>query len=420
MQVILTNIVQSLVLAPIIYLSSVVFTAASFSWMKKIVKESRYQNDWVYIIIILMNGMVLTILDAFENPIWGSIPASFIVAMLPIISIAEFLLISRDTARKYVFFGATFMLLFSCLFGIASAIITTLPVDKSVIDENIIRSAALTLANYLVAVGFIIISFVLRNQAETLKSILNKWSSSSIIYIFMVLNGVTLAFSTSLDYRIYFSDPALNPYRGYAVSGIILRYVLILTTSLLVIYAQCRSENAKTQAKAFKEASQKDSLTGLLNRSGLHERIMEMSIAAEVNKQDFEGALLLMDLDHFKSVNDTLGHPVGDKLLTDVADKLRSLFRDNDLVCRLGGDEFCVFINGSISHDILEQKAIAVKETLRQDFATPNGEIITVTTSIGISHLPDHGPDYDSLYRKADAALYVSKENGRNQYSFAE
>jgi diguanylate cyclase (GGDEF)-like protein len=151
-----------------------------------------------------------------------------------------------------------------------------------------------------------------------------------------------------------------------------------------------------------------DDLTGLANRKGL---VAETRRAlAQMQRQASRCALLVLDLDRFKEVNDALGHPVGDEVLRRVADRLRAAVRPSDLVARLGGDEFAVLLR-SIRDDraaieVADRLGVALDERLEV-----NGQLIDVEASIGIALAPEHGIEYESLLSRADVAMYQAKED---------
>ncbi|MCM3079952.1 diguanylate cyclase domain-containing protein [Brevibacillus invocatus] len=156
-----------------------------------------------------------------------------------------------------------------------------------------------------------------------------------------------------------------------------------------------------------------DSLTGLNNRAALDERL-----ESAISKNKGSTALLMIDLDNFKLVNDHLGHDTGDHLLKCVAQCLRKVSRNEDTPIRLGGDEF-VLIMPSASKEDAEHAAkkliTSILNTTAQEIDL-DGERVTV--SIGIALAPEHGEDTDMLCKRADIALYASKEKGKNQYQF--
>lgn len=152
-----------------------------------------------------------------------------------------------------------------------------------------------------------------------------------------------------------------------------------------------------------------DSLTGLLNRALLYDRLHQaISLAA---RHGDGVTLILMDLDHFKEINDTLGHPAGDEILVIVASRLQTLLRDSDSLARLGGDEFAVLLPNTHDRHIIKQ----VSQKLLDSFNTPfeyEGNRLYLGASLGIACYPEHGNDVDSLMSRADIAMYSSKRNG--------
>ncbi|MCU7867140.1 MAG: EAL domain-containing protein [Candidatus Thiodiazotropha sp. (ex Lucinoma borealis)] len=158
-----------------------------------------------------------------------------------------------------------------------------------------------------------------------------------------------------------------------------------------------------------------DALTGLSNRFLALDRLSQLINEAQRNKECV--AVLFLDLDDFKKVNDTLGHDAGDKLLIEAATRLRSVVRASDTVGRLGGDEFIVLLSGITD----AADAIPVAENILarfRDIFSVNSRELVLTTSIGIAAYPVDGNSASELLRNADSAMYHSKEQGRNTYSF--
>lgn len=155
-----------------------------------------------------------------------------------------------------------------------------------------------------------------------------------------------------------------------------------------------------------------DRLTGLANRSSFEE--LNSSIKT---KKGTKAAFLMIDLDYFKNVNDLLGHHAGDELLKEVAAIIRSLLPKNGMAFRYGGDEFIVILESTTSKEA-EKLARNIIEKINE-FVEQHTEIyeIGVSASIGISYYPDDGDDKRLLYKKADAALYNAKKNGKGQYA---
>jgi diguanylate cyclase (GGDEF)-like protein len=156
-------------------------------------------------------------------------------------------------------------------------------------------------------------------------------------------------------------------------------------------------------------ASLHDALTDLPNRSLFMRRIQEVAEDAHSTRSTF--AVMLMDLDHFKEVNDTLGHHFGDVLLQQVGKRLAPALRDNDLMARLGGDEFGVVLPTESDSVTAERVAMRILEEL-EDPLMVEGLALDVAGSIGIAVYPDHSDDPDVLLRRADVAMYAAKEQG--------
>ncbi len=158
-----------------------------------------------------------------------------------------------------------------------------------------------------------------------------------------------------------------------------------------------------------------DSLTGLPNRLLFHDRFQQAIVRARRSQQPL--ALLFLDLDRFKNVNDALGHDIGDDLLAAVGRRLQECVRDSDTVARLGGDEFAILLDGPTDAASAAVVARKVLWTLGRPFAAGRHEIF-VGASIGISLHPDDGGSVADLVKHADAAMYLAKERGRGNYQF--
>ena len=170
----------------------------------------------------------------------------------------------------------------------------------------------------------------------------------------------------------------------------------------------------KAAEQRIRELADYDVLTGLPNRRLLKERFAQLLAAAERDQEEL--AVIFLDLDHFKRVNDSLGHSVGDELLCEVARRLGSVVRRVDTLARLGGDEFIFAMPGFHS-----AAAADVARRLLQVFARPfeiADHELTVTPSLGISIYPHDGDDLETLLRNADTAMYQAKEVGRNAFQF--
>lgn len=159
-----------------------------------------------------------------------------------------------------------------------------------------------------------------------------------------------------------------------------------------------------------------DSLTSLANRATFIERLRQAFAAARRGADSF--AILYLDLDHFKDVNDTLGHGVGDLLLREVADRLRNNTREEDVIARLGGDEFAVIQTEMVDPTAAASLAAKLQKSLAQPYQLAGNEITLVTASIGVCPYSPSSASPDTMLAQADLALYRSKEEGRNRFHF--
>jgi diguanylate cyclase (GGDEF)-like protein/PAS domain S-box-containing protein len=159
-----------------------------------------------------------------------------------------------------------------------------------------------------------------------------------------------------------------------------------------------------------------DALTGLPNRLMLRARLEHAVSKARRDKA--QGAVLFLDLDRFKQVNDTLGHPAGDALLIAVAKRLRERLRDSDTLARLGGDEFVILIEDLTERSQAAALAQELIARLSEPFDLPGGHVARIGGSIGIALFPVDGTAPDELIQRADVALYESKQGGRGTYRF--
>jgi diguanylate cyclase (GGDEF)-like protein/PAS domain S-box-containing protein len=172
---------------------------------------------------------------------------------------------------------------------------------------------------------------------------------------------------------------------------------------------------ARAMALQMTHSAQHDFLTGLPNRMLLNDRVNQAIVLAP--RHNKKVAVLFLDLDGFKHINDSLGHPIGDKLLQSVAKRLVACVRGSDTVSRQGGDEFVVLLS---EVELSEDPAITARRML-EAVAEPHPidqHDLHITTSIGLSIFPDDGPDAVTLIKNADTAMYQAKENGHQSYQF--
>lgn len=186
------------------------------------------------------------------------------------------------------------------------------------------------------------------------------------------------------------------------------KYPQRIIGKIIDVDAQVKENERLTQL------SQRDQLTGLYNKTAFSSTI---SLYLEEFEYDMlDGAVYFIDLDHFKSLNDNQGHLTGDTALKKVAIILKQIFREEDIISRFGGDEFCVFVK-NVPHSILESKAKQICKRLQLTYTTEN-ITTTISASVGIFHFEGNHFKLEDLLKHADEALYIAKERGRNNYVF--
>lgn len=158
-----------------------------------------------------------------------------------------------------------------------------------------------------------------------------------------------------------------------------------------------------------------DNLTGMLNRTLFYDRLNQALVQAQRNN-DSSVALILMDLDHFKEINDTLGHPAGDQILVEAAQRLRSSLRDSDSIARLGGDEFAVLIPSDADNMVIDKVTGKIQDCFQAPFGFEENKLY-LGVSIGVARYPENGNDTDTLMSRADVAMYANKRINK-PYSF--
>ncbi|MBR5577390.1 MAG: GGDEF domain-containing protein [Lachnospiraceae bacterium] len=185
------------------------------------------------------------------------------------------------------------------------------------------------------------------------------------------------------------------------------------TNDILTYVSLNNVDTEMMEREKLAQAANTDALTGLLNRSGFETLLKE-----HLHSYPNGGTLFMIDMDYFKQVNDKLGHPVGDLVLQDTAKILHSVFRESDLLCRLGGDEFCAFAKNLYDKNLILKRAGELEEKGRRTYTSPDGTLsVSVSFSIGAAiHHNGSKISYDQLYEQADHTLYQAKEAGRNTY----
>ncbi len=191
---------------------------------------------------------------------------------------------------------------------------------------------------------------------------------------------------------------SVTPFKGAVLHG-------------AVVSIEDISERVQMQ-KQVRELASYDTLTKLPNRRLALERLAQQLVRARRTKSRL--ALLFIDLDRFKPINDELGHDVGDWLLQAVAQRIQACLRESDTAARMGGDEFVVLVPDLQSVDAATAVGGKIRYALEKDFVTPKGLVLHISCSIGVAIFPDHGDSEEMLLRLGDEAMYRVKRGGRN------
>jgi diguanylate cyclase (GGDEF)-like protein len=200
-----------------------------------------------------------------------------------------------------------------------------------------------------------------------------------------------------------------------ALAVLLVGMLLTLSLTMYLMLASRHSRRLSLANRRVLELAQTDILTGLPNRAFFLARLDEIN--AQMRENGLTFSILMLDLDRFKNVNDSLGHGAGDLLLRQVAQRLKSAMRAGDVLARLGGDEFAIIQEGCEDQRICSTElASRIAKLVAEPFSLP-GHRVEIGTSIGIAIAPDHGSDQDQLLKKADLALYRSKAAGRNCFT---
>lgn len=231
---------------------------------------------------------------------------------------------------------------------------------------------------------------------------LNILSYKFLIFISMVIIGEKLLVNSLLEVEVNLLNTTID---------------IIITETIIIpsLYVAIKGRNKYIcEEESMKKMAFYDSLTGLPNRSLLSNYFKEVS---EKNISDKEfTAVMFLDLDGFKKINDNLGHGVGDKILIALSKRLKNSVRDYDMVCRFGGDEFIILFPKVHKEENISTIAEKILKVFKNPFSI-EGHELSVTSSIGVSLAPYDGKSLEELIKRADIAMYKCKGNGKNSYN---
>lgn len=198
--------------------------------------------------------------------------------------------------------------------------------------------------------------------------------------------------------------------RNMLINLIIAIFVFIFMVIIINIISKIRSNEKK---KELEDKADTDLLTGLTNKLATERKIKDY-MAKNPNSQSM---LFILDVDNFKKINDTMGHAFGDEVLRSLGQQITAIFRATDIIGRVGGDEFMIFLKGVSDGDSVRKEAKKV-ENFFHNFQAGEYVKYAATASIGVAIFPQEGNDFESLYKAADQGLYKAKKRGKNQLAF--
>lgn len=296
-------------------------------------------------------------------------------------------------------------------------------------------------AAYIVALlGLVLLLAVAVHRFDTSHRVL--WAVGPMLSVPVLVVVDLLTEDATVTAQIFFLFPALYGASQLRVKGAVVMAVLSVAGEAVVVFAQLPPRQALVDTwyvaavigtttvllttasvrqhrlvKRLEEMAAIDPLTGLATRRVLDEAATSTLSGAG---DDAGTALVIIDVDHFKSVNDTWGHPAGDAVLVQLADLLRRHTRGTDVLCRLGGDEIAVLMPACAEGSAVRRSHEILTAVLAHHFRIAGGERLEVSVSVGCAHLPTHATDLRRLYAAADAALYRAKQEGRGRVAHAE
>ncbi len=180
----------------------------------------------------------------------------------------------------------------------------------------------------------------------------------------------------------------------------------IVALSTINIVTEKKEREARLKKKA-----ETDTLTGAYNKTRMAEKVSDILSAGGT------GTLVMFDLDNFKGINDNMGHAFGDDVLKEVYEKVKALFRERDLLGRIGGDEFVLFMSSLTNKEDINKRATQICKTIEKTY-TQGDNSVHISTSVGLSIAPDDSNDYDELLHYADMAMYAAKNAGKNNFKY--
>ncbi len=233
---------------------------------------------------------------------------------------------------------------------------------------------------------------------------------TALVHVPVGINDWTLVTGISQSYVDRQMDKQWGDVRNMMIQLVVVTLVFICLIVGINIAGKVINYRKQEQ---LEEKADTDLLTGLNNKLATERKIKDY-IAKNPKSR---AMMFILDIDNFKKINDTMGHAFGDEVLRSLGQQIGSIFRASDIIGRVGGDEFFIFLKNIMTDETIKKEAKKV-ENFFQDFKTGEYTKYSATASIGVAIFPEEGSDFDSLYKAADQALYKAKKRGKNQLAF--
>ena len=392
---------------PVIFIAQILYSITVFDWMQVIGKIKNRYDEIVYAVVILANGVAATVFFTCSGSDTVVERPNLLIVSTPLIVCIEYMFLSSRPFKVYLFHLTSFMMHLTCVFGVVTAFVTECAFYAGLEpDSHDVIVAILILTEIAVAISGEIFYFIARKNGEYLGELVMR--KHSFLLTMSAMGGIILTVLAQLDYRTYFISDTANPLRRQMLIATSGRYIVVLVASMIMLNALTRLGQKEHDVSVL----EKDAVTGILNRASFRKKV-KRCLELQQDKGEHWGAFFILDLDNFKAVNDNFGHPEGDQLLKRTADMLASLFREDDVVARIGGDEFMIFVNSDIDRDTALEKGESINRNLSYVYHTENKDTLTVTASVGIALNCAGSSSYEDLYDMADRAMYQAKQNGK-------
>ena len=405
---------------PAVFVTSFFLTYALFTFFDNLVESRPLKHPRLLrLFFCIINAVYVTFAITLYD---GGTPTLYLLLLVNIADTLEHAYMSKDRMAPYISLGSGAFLNYLMGYMVIFSIYRMSPLNFWDVESVVYQRGNYVVINFLCAVLLLVLlrsNFPIKEIREVIHGteirLLNMLLP--IHNIMMFLFGVTIlpmvhAKLTARALEIGFYTCVL----GWAATSMMTWWVIIMYQANRVKIKNTLEDRIlveQIEAARFKDQADRNPLTGLYNRRAWAREVKAALRAGE------NGHLVVLDLDHFKEVNDNLGHQEGDRVLQETADMLRQTFRKVDIIGHIGGDEFCVFMQGDFEQDVVNERMDHLMELRRQALPYKNGGTFWLSISGGYAPVRGGGnvsENYTQAVAAADAALYWQKEHGRNGY----